>query len=219
LLRATRYQIIGYGSVGLALAAGLLVLGWVLSSELLTTGKLSPPNESHSEAPWILGLHLASDSLIGLSYLAISATLVYLVYGTRRTIPFHWMFLLFGLFIVACGGTHFTHVVRWWTPAFLPLAIVQVVTVVASVGTAVALPPLIPKVRDLIQSAKVSEERRRRLEESVERFRGWSRTCRWGCCFRGPGPRSCWAIRWRSTSWVSWRTSCWVEPPLIQTGT
>jgi hypothetical protein len=102
------------------------------------------------------------------------------------------MFLLFGLFIVACGGTHFIHVVRWWTPAFLPSAIVQVVTVLASVGTAVALPPLIPKVRHLVQSAKVSEERRRRLEESEERFWGLIETpCRWGCCFRGLGLRSC----------------------------
>jgi hypothetical protein len=84
-----RHQIVGYGSVGLALAAGLLILGWVLSSELLTTGEFSPPGESHSEVPWIQGLHLASDSLIGLSYLAISAALIYLVYGTRRTISFY----------------------------------------------------------------------------------------------------------------------------------
>jgi hypothetical protein len=84
-----RHQIVGYGSVGLALAAGLLILGWVLSSELLTTGEFSPPDESHSEVPWIQGLHLASDSLIDLSYPAISAALIYLVYGTRRTISFY----------------------------------------------------------------------------------------------------------------------------------
>lgn len=48
---------------------------------------------------------------LGIAYLAISGTLVYLVYRARRDIPFRWMFLAFGLFIVACGGTHFMEVV------------------------------------------------------------------------------------------------------------
>ncbi len=44
--------------------------------------------------------HVITDSLIGVSYLAISITLAYFVYRGRREIPFHWMFLAFGLFIV-----------------------------------------------------------------------------------------------------------------------
>src|SRR5436309_11938438 len=49
--------------------------------------------------------HAVSDSLIGGSYLAISLTLVWLVYKSRRAIPFSWMFNAFGTFILACGLT------------------------------------------------------------------------------------------------------------------
>ena len=51
----------------------------------------------------LIALHLGSDAAIWLSYVAISCTLVYLVWRTRREVPFSWMFLAFGLFIVACG--------------------------------------------------------------------------------------------------------------------
>ena len=186
MLRVTRHQVVGYGAIGLILASVLLLLGWVALSTLLASGSLNTPDESHPESPLLLGLHIMSDSLIGLSYLAISATLIYMVYGTRRMIPFHWMFLLFGLFIVACGGTHIMHVVRFWTPAFWLSAGIQAITVVASVGTAVALPPLIPGVRDLIRSAKVSEERRQRLEESEERFRGLVENLQVGVLLQSP---------------------------------
>jgi hypothetical protein len=62
---------------------------------------------------------VTADSLIGLAYLAISATLAYLVYKARRDIPFHWIFLAFGLFIIACGGTHVLEVVTIWKPVYV----------------------------------------------------------------------------------------------------
>ena len=55
--------------------------------------------------------HVTADAFVGIAYVSISITLAYLIYRTRRDIPFHWMFLAFGLFIVACGGTHFMEVV------------------------------------------------------------------------------------------------------------
>jgi PAS domain S-box-containing protein len=183
--RSARHQVIGYGIVGSVLASVLLLSGWLFLSALLATDNLRSPDESHPESPLLLWLHVASDLLIGLSYLAISATLIYLVYRSRRMIPFHWMFLLFGLFIVACGGTHIMHVIRFWTPAFWLSSSVQAVTVVASLGTALALPPLIPKVLDLARSAKVSEERRQRLRESEERFRGLVENLQVGVLLQG----------------------------------
>nr|CAA9441441.1 MAG: Sensor histidine kinase [uncultured Rubrobacteraceae bacterium] len=78
------------------------------------------------------------------------------------------------------------HVVRLWTPAFWLSASVQAVTVVASLGTALALPPLIPKVLDLARSAKVSEERRQRLQESEERFRSLVENLQVGVLLHGP---------------------------------
>src|SRR5262245_46495033 len=60
----------------------------------------------------LLALHAVTDGLIGLSYVAISGTLGYLVYRARRDMPFHWIVLAFGAFIVACGMTHFMEL---WT--------------------------------------------------------------------------------------------------------
>ena len=55
--------------------------------------------------PEILWLHVSSDTLIVISYYLIPFALVYLV-RKRRDLAFDWMFLMFGLFILACGTTH-----------------------------------------------------------------------------------------------------------------
>lgn len=57
--------------------------------------------------PRLLWLHVVSDSLIALSYTTIPFTLVWFV-RKRKDLPFDWMFLCFGLFIVACGATHYS---------------------------------------------------------------------------------------------------------------
>jgi len=54
----------------------------------------------------LVWLHLTSDVLIWLSYIAISCTLVFLERRMRKDIPFQWVYLAFGAFIVACGFTH-----------------------------------------------------------------------------------------------------------------
>src|SRR4028119_507567 len=139
MLETTRRGVTGYGTVGFALALVLLAV-WVASARVLETTDFEPPADAHPESPWLLSLHMMSDALIGLSYVAISATLVYLVYGARRMLPFQWVFLLFGLFIVACGGTHLMHVARFWMPAFWTSASVQGLTVGASGGAGAGLP-------------------------------------------------------------------------------
>jgi hypothetical protein len=55
--------------------------------------------------PGLVELHVISDALIAISYLTIPVTLAYFI-RKRHDIPFSWMFLCFGAFIVPCGGTH-----------------------------------------------------------------------------------------------------------------
>jgi hypothetical protein len=105
---------------------------------------------------------VVADSLIGLSYVMISGTLVYLVQRGRHDIPFHWMFLAFGSFIVACGGTHFMEVVTIWIPVYVLSATVKIATALVSVTTAVLL-PFISRILSLIQTAKASEARGRQI--------------------------------------------------------
>lgn len=109
-------------------------------------------------------LHLLSDALIATAYVGISATLAYLVYRTRREIPFHWMFLAFGLFIVACGCTHFMAIWTLWHPTYWLSGLFKAITALASVATALVLPSLVPKALTLVESARLSEERQTHLE-------------------------------------------------------
>jgi len=61
----------------------------------------------------LIWLHLISDVLIAVAYFSIPITLLYFV-RKKRDLPFHSMFLLFGLFIVACGSTHLMEVWNLW---------------------------------------------------------------------------------------------------------
>jgi signal transduction histidine kinase len=123
--------------------------------------------------PRLIWLHVTSDVLIGAAYVSISATLGYLVYKASRDIPFNWVFLAFGLFIVSCGLTHFMEVWVIWEPVYWMSGYVKVVTAAASVATAVALFPLLPKVFRLIEDARQSARRRVEIEQlngELERF-------------------------------------------------
>ncbi len=116
----------------------------------------------------LMMLHGWSDLVIGFSYVAISSTLTYLVFRARRELPFHWMMLAFALFIVACGATHFMEV---WTlqsphPRYWLSGWVKLLTATASLLTALLLPPLVPKIRSVLQSARLAAERKSELEKA-----------------------------------------------------
>ena len=142
----------------------VLLLWPDLLTNLLSSGGFIPHGHCYLWKPELVWLHVASDALIGLAYVSISATLAYLVYKTRDDIPFHWVFLAFGLFIIACGSTHFIEIWTLWTPIYWLSGSIKLITAVASITTAMALPPLVPQVLALLEAAKTSEERRLKLE-------------------------------------------------------
>lgn len=152
-----------------SLIALCTVLLWPsLSRELLKTDFL-PHIFCYLRSPGLIWTHVISDALIGLAYFAISVTLAYMIYRTRRDIPFHWMFLAFGLFIIACGGTHFMEVVTVWIPVYVFSAVVKIFTALASVATATVLPFTVPRIFSMIRQAKVTEEATSCLRASEER--------------------------------------------------
>jgi signal transduction histidine kinase len=115
-----------------------------------------------------------ADGLIWLSYVVIAGTLVYLVRQLKKEMPFQWMFLAFGLFIVACGFTHFMEIVTLWKPIYWLSAYVKIITAVASVITAVALPTLIPRIREMAQAAARSHETQAELTASNRELEAFS---------------------------------------------
>jgi signal transduction histidine kinase len=120
--------------------------------------------------PGLLWLEACSNTLIGLSYVAIASTLSYLVFRVRE-IPFKAMYLAFGVFIITCGVTHFMDVWTIWTPDYWLDGTVRVVTAAASVGTAIALPPLVPKAVALVRGATAAQDRGIALETAVADLR------------------------------------------------
>ncbi len=149
-------------------AAILVVLGIWASPALLSDRHLMPHRMCFDFQPPLIWLHAVSDLLIGISYVVISFLLAYLVRRARRLMPFSWVIVAFGLFIVACAGTHFMDVVTLWIPVYWLSGAVKAVTAVASVATAVALPGVIPQLLRVLQDAETSEQRKRHLEQAHE---------------------------------------------------
>src|SRR5580658_6427927 len=154
-----------YGIALLLLISGVPFLIWpVLAHRILATNFL-PHQYCYLGRPGLVWTHVIADSLIGLAYLTISGTLVYLAQKGRRDIPFHWMFLVFGSFIVACGATHFMEVLTVWIPVYILSASVKVIGALLSVAAAALLPFTVPQILAGIQTAKASEA-------AESRFRG-----------------------------------------------
>ena len=123
--------------------------------------------------PGLVWLHVVSDGLIGMAYLAIPVTLIRFV-RRRSDLPFHWMFLCFGTFIVACGATHLMEIWTVWTPAYWLSGGVKAATALVSVPTAFLLVRLVPDALALPspgQLASVNRELQREVQErrGVER--------------------------------------------------
>src|SRR6202795_1462801 len=111
---------------------------------LIFPGGFMPHGSCYLWTPSLIALLVASDSLIALSYLSIPITLVHFA-RKRRDFPFSWMFLCFGAFIVACGGTHLMEVWTIWFPSYWLAGAVKAVTACFSVAPAILLIQLAPR--------------------------------------------------------------------------
>lgn len=154
--------------VGAILTIGAFIISPRLTQWILTTDFL-PHKYCYLENPKLVWTHVVSDSLIAIAYLAISARLGYLGYKGRRDLPFPWMFLAFGIFILACGGTHFMEAVTIWIPAYILSAALKLFTAAVSVTTAAVLPFTVPHVFELVRQARTSEKVTANLRASEER--------------------------------------------------
>jgi signal transduction histidine kinase len=160
------------------IAAGLLaalLLPAMLAAQNGAPGSLLPHGYCFTWNPALLWTHVASDSLIGAAYVSIPLTLVHLV-RKRADLPFNWIVVLFAVFIVSCGATHWVEVWTVWHPDYWLSANVKLVTAVASVLTAVALVGLIPGILAIPSTAQLRAARdaleaevanRRRAEASL----------------------------------------------------
>ncbi len=118
--------------------------------------------------PELLWLHIVSDSLIAVAYYSIPVMLVYFV-RTRRDVPFDWIFLMFGSFIIACGTTHLLEVWTLWHPTYWLSGFIKLITALVSVRTAMLLAPLIPKALALPSPAQLEVSNLALRNEIIQR--------------------------------------------------
>lgn len=107
-----------------------------------------PHGHCYLWTPSLVILHAGSDALIGLAYVAIPIALL-MVVRQRRDLPFSWMFVLFGVFIVACGLTHLVEIWNIWNSNYWFSGGVKFVTAAASIPTAYMLFRLLPSIRSM----------------------------------------------------------------------
>jgi PAS domain S-box-containing protein len=154
-----------FSVVALALVSAFLI-AWPAWTTNLFSSDFLPHRFCYLSNSRLITLHFVCDLLIFISYTIISVVLAYLVYRARRDIPFHWVFLAFGVFIVACGFTHLMEVVVLWKAVYWLAGEVKLVTAIASVLTAAVLPPLAPKMLAMVNSARLSGQHKLDLEHA-----------------------------------------------------
>ena len=77
----------------------------------------------------------------------------------RVDLPFSWIFVLFGIFIVACGSTHWMELWTLWRPDYWLAGFVKAFTAAASVPTAIALIFLIPRALSIPSLEQIRKAR------------------------------------------------------------
>ncbi len=103
-----------------------------------------PHGRCYRWRPEIVWPHVLSDVLIAASYYSIPCILLWFL-RKRRDVPFHGIFVVFALFILACGTTHLIEVISVWEPMYRLQAVVKVITAIISVTAVVMLIPVLPQ--------------------------------------------------------------------------
>lgn len=150
--------------------------------ELFSGKGFMPHGHCYLWTPALLWLNVVSDTFITLAYLSIPVTLIYFI-RKRQDLPFNWMFLAFGVFILACGATHALEIWTTWYPAYWLSGAMKAVTALASIVTAYLLIKLLPAAlaipshsqlanlnNELLASNEKLHQTNQRLEDTHEQL-------------------------------------------------
>ena len=118
--------------------------------------------------PTLERLHLISDGIAGLAYLAIPLIMAYFL-SQRRDLPYLGVFFLFIGFILACSSTHLLAVWTYWHPNLWLWGGAKALTAGISVITAGVMVPVLPKALALPSPAQLEAANRELSREIAER--------------------------------------------------
>ncbi len=160
--------------------------------ETLFSSDFMPHGYCYLWKPGLVWLHVVSDVLIALAYFSIPVTLAYFI-RKRRDLPFNWMFVSFGIFILACGTTHIMEVWTLWHGTYWLSGTIKVVTAMASVPTAILLVEFVPQMLALPspEALRLEIAERKRAEEALHQANNEPRVPRWIVVHQSLQPQPC----------------------------
>ena len=116
-----------------------------LDTSWFSSGQFLPHGHCYMWSPGVLWMNVVADILIAMAYFTIPFVLLYIA-RRRRDLPFDWLVICFGVFIVACGLTHVMDVWNVWHAHYWLEGIVKLLTAAASVPTAILLWRFLPGI-------------------------------------------------------------------------
>ena len=135
---------------------------------LFDSAGFMPHGHCYLWRPEILALHVGSDLAIGAAYYSIPLALAWFV-AKRGDVAFRGVFVMFALFIVACGTNHFLDVWTTWHPSYAVEGLAKAVTASVSVLTALVLWRLMPEALALPSPTQLREANAALARENAER--------------------------------------------------
>ncbi len=144
----------------------------------LAPDNFMPHGHCYLWTPELLWLYVISDGTIALSYFSIPIAIIYFI-RKRIDLAFNWVFMMFSIFIFACGMTHLISILTIWEPAYWLDASMKGFTAVASAITAVMLWRLMPvaltvtsakQLQGTIQQLQYEVDQRKQAENELARL-------------------------------------------------
>jgi signal transduction histidine kinase/CheY-like chemotaxis protein len=119
--------------------------------------------------PGLIWTYAISDTVTGLAYFSIPATLL-VVARQRRDLVFRPLLWLFAAFIVLCGTTHWLDLLTLWVPVYGLQGLIKALTAVVSIFTAFGLWKLLPEMLALPSPAQMRVANEALLESREQLF-------------------------------------------------
>ena len=121
---------------------GVLQMSWLLDSASFISR-----NHCGKWSDWLIFLNQISNFLIFIAYMTIPLSLLVLWSSFRkRGVKSYWMIFMFVLFIWSCGLTHLMDVLAFTWPAYRFFTLIDCVTAILSIPTAVLLPGVLKRL-------------------------------------------------------------------------
>lgn len=122
----------------------------------LFSNNFMPHGACYYWQPDLLWLHVISNFVVFASYFSIPLILIYFQ-RKRPDLAYKPVFILFSLFILACGLTHLIDIIVIWNPIYWVSGGMKLITALISATTVIALIALLPQALLLPSPAQLQK--------------------------------------------------------------